>query len=190
MNLYIQLFIPLVLTLIIISVIALVRKYFRADAVILCTVLIALSIATGIPGFRMLIGEIKDNAPAIDSADSPSVISANEEDYLTIAGRYIADGNIAEAKMILNELKKGDASSSQVILMSARISALEGDWKKAIQLYKTAQAIAAASGKDKDFPDDELTFRKHVKQRKCRNGVLYQIDGCRSGVIRNNSRKR
>ena len=156
MNLYIQLFIPLVLTLIIISVIALVRKYFRADAVILCTALIALSIATGIPGFRMLIGEIKDNAPAIDSADSPSVISANEEDYLTIAGRYIADGNIAEAKMILNELKKGDASSSQVILMSARISALEGDWKKAIQLYKTAQAIAAASGKDKDFPDDEL----------------------------------
>ncbi len=62
---------------------------------------------------------------------------------------------------------------------------------KAIQLYKTAQAIAAASGRDKDFPDDELDNALVLSEStsssgKCRNGVLYQIDGCRSGVIRNN----
>ena len=152
MNIYLQLFIPLALTFVILLLIMIVRKYLRADSIVLCTVVLLLAVATGIPGFMAF-------SESHTAELTPKQIAEMTQQNLTIAEQYIVDGNLEEAKIIVNEIKKTDASSFHVLLTSARITALERNWKIAAPLYKTAQSMF---GENEKFPNDELEKAEQI----------------------------
>ena len=90
LNIYLQLFIPLALTFVILLLIMIVRKYLRADSIVLCTVVLLLAVATGIPGFMAF-------SESHTAELTPKQIAEMTQQNLTIAEQYI-DRKFCRAK--------------------------------------------------------------------------------------------
>lgn len=161
MSLYFQVALPLLLTSIALLAIMIIRRYFKAGAIVPCLVALAIAVWTGYSGISnngLFLGYqfgIRDSDTE-KYKELPLKAFDQTSNNLITAEQYIIDGNFEEAKNIIASIKAANGTAPDVTLASARLSLLSQNYDDAVLLYEKANAIFEQSGKA--FPGEEYSY--------------------------------
>ena len=124
MSVQLQLALPLFVAVAVLVLLAVLRKYRKPEAVILCLAV-------------TLFGVLAITAPdvSLGSSQQVSQITESEVSSLVLAQRYIQGGQYAEAEKILEDLQQVNAEDPDIQLAMARCKLLQGDYAAAALAY-------------------------------------------------------
>lgn len=125
MNVYFQILIPIFVTFAALLAIAIVRKYFKVEAIVILIVL-------GLFGGGILTSYIMDSN---GRSKTEKLMSDSAAVSLMIAEQYMMQGQYDSAVEILDELNKESANDERIQLAQARCALLKGSYGMAVQLY-------------------------------------------------------
>lgn len=126
MNIYFQIAIPILITFSALLAIAIVRKYFKAEAIIIMLVLVLFGGGTLVSYFTDASSRSRNAELMSDSA----VVS------VMLAEQYMIQGQYNSAMNILDGLNQDFANDVRVQISQARCALLRGSYALAVQLYE------------------------------------------------------
>lgn len=129
MSIALQAAVPLLVTFVILAVIAVWRKYFRWETLILGAAVLGLGVSL----------TVLHTGALPDAGEEPADLSDNTSVSLALAERYLLKGLYDEASDVLRDLQREDGDNPEVLLASARCALLRGDYASAVQLYGQAE---------------------------------------------------
>ncbi len=136
MGILLQISIPLAVTLAALILIAVLRKYIKLEVIAVCTVVLALSVG----GIVLTFKQANDDNSLKKGSDS-MILS------LCLADSYMKEGNYDAAEDILADLSEHSADDIRVMVASARLALLKGDYGTALTLYEnTGRATEEEKG--------------------------------------------
>lgn len=131
MSIQLQIVLPVIVTVVALAVIAILRKYKKAEAVILPLVL-ALFVA-----FTLMV---KTSDRKAIQQEPPS--GREKEVALAVVRQYMLDGNYTQASALLVELRSDYTEDTEVQKALARCAALQGNYATASRLYQGIPGVA------------------------------------------------
>ena len=130
MSIQLQVAIPLFVTFAALAAIAVWRKYFKLETLILCVVALSLGVYMTV----LHTGANQETVSEFDGATDNAAVS------LMLADQYMLERRYDEASDILQDLQKSDGDDSRILLASARCAVLQGSYATAVQLYQQSGA--------------------------------------------------
>lgn len=125
MSIQLQAAVPLLVTFVILAVIAVWRKYFKWETLIVGVAVLGLGV-----GLTVLHATAQP-----ETGEESAAAADNTCVSLALAERYMLKGLFDEASDVLRDLQREDGGNPDVLLASARCALLRGDYAAAVQLY-------------------------------------------------------
>lgn len=128
MSIQLQVAIPLLVTFAALAGIAVWRKYFKLETLIVGLAVLSLGVYMTV----LHTGANKQAREENDGVSDSAVVS------LMLADQYMLEARFEEAADILLDLQKTNAGEPEVLIASARCAVLRGNYASAVQLYRQA----------------------------------------------------
>lgn len=128
MSMQLQIAIPLLVTFAALTVIAILRKYFKLETVLIGIVVLGLGVCMTVQHFTASNQALYEN--------NEQTVSDDQTVSLMLAEQYMLERRYDEATEILRGLQVSDGSDTDVLLASARCALLRKDYAASVQLYQ------------------------------------------------------
>ena len=128
MSIQLQIAIPLFVSFAILAVIAIIRKYFRLEALLIGITVLGLGVCMTVQHVSV--------AKATSNPAQMQAVADDEAVSLMLAEQYMLDRRYDEASQILKGLQMSDGSNKDVMLAAARCALLRKDYATSVQLYQ------------------------------------------------------
>lgn len=130
MSIQLQIAIPVLVTAVALVVIAVLRKYKKAEAVILPLALALFGV------FVLTVNTSNPGAPKQDDS-----LAREREVALAVVQQYLLDGRYTQASALLDELSANHGDDPEVLKALARCAALQGNYANAARLYQGLSGV-------------------------------------------------
>ena len=130
MSIQLQIAIPVLVTAVALVVIAVLRKYKKAEAVILPLALVLLG------AFVLMV-----RSPGAELPNQDDSLAREREVALAVIQQYMLEGRYTQASELLDELSANHADDPEVLKALARCAALQGNYANAARLYQGLSGV-------------------------------------------------
>lgn len=158
MSIQLQIAIPVLVAATALVVIAILRKYKQAEAVILPLVLVL---------FGAFLLTVETASAGTSKQDDP--LALEREVALAVVQQYMLDGHYTQASALLDELSAAHADDPDVQKALARCAALQGNFAHSAQLYRGLSDVEeelrlVQQAKDATFATDNALIAKMLSE--------------------------
>lgn len=147
MSIQLQIAIPIFAAAAALVVIAVLRKYKKAEAVILPLALVLLGVFT-----------LTVKTPGADASNQDDALAREREVALAVVQQYMLEGQYTQASALLDELSANHGDDPDVQKALARCAALQGNFANAARLYQGLSGV-----------EEELRLVQQATDAACAN---------------------